>query len=157
MERISYKDVPTEIFSRLRAIEDYLDRTSIDKKLRELICLRVSQLNGCAYCVDMHHKELKNTGESELRLSSLVVWRETPYFTRKERATLAYAEALTGDIYHPLEDEIYNALDTFYSKEEISNLTLVISQINTWNRLMKAFQFTPGLYKVEESVSNQVM
>lgn len=154
MERISYKDVPTEIFTTLRAIEDYLDRSTIEKKLRELICLRISQLNGCAYCVDMHHKALKHCGETELRLSSLVVWRETPYFSPKERAILAYAEVLTGDIYLPIEDKIYAALETFYTKKEISILTLIISQINTWNRLMKAFQFTPGLYKVTEPVSN---
>ena len=154
MERISYKDVPTEIFTKLRAIEDYLDNSTIEKKLRELICLRISQINGCAYCVDMHHKELKSTGETELRISSLVVWQETPYFTPKERAALLYAEALTGDIYPPIGDDIYNSLDTFYSKEEISNITLIISQINTWNRLMKAFQFTPGRYKVAETVRN---
>lgn len=154
MERISYKDVPTEIFTKLRAIEDYLDNSTIERKLRELICLRISQINGCAYCVDMHHKELKSTGETELRISSLVVWHETPYFTPKERATLAYAEALTGDIYAAIEDDIYNTLDTFYSTEEISNITLIISQINTWNRLMKAFQFTPGIYKVAGTVTN---
>ncbi len=151
MERISYQEVPGEMYVKLRAIEEYLDRSTIKKTLRELICLRISQLNGCAYCVDMHHKELQSCGETDLRLSSLVVWRETPYFNPKERATLEYAEALTGDIHLPLQAKVYDALEAFYTKEQIIAVTLVITQINTWNRLMKAFQFTPGQYKVPKS------
>ena len=150
MERITYQEVPAEIFEKLRAIEVYLENSFVDKQVLELLRLRISQLNGCAYCVDMHNKELKHLGETELRLSSLVVWQETPYFEEKERAVLHFAEKLTRISEEPLSNKYYDSLLNFFSKEEISNLTLAISQINTWNRLMKVFRFTPGNYKVSE-------
>lgn len=86
MERISYTDVPQEIFTNLMAIENYLDNSTLDLHLLELLRLRVAQKNGCAYCVDMHHKILKKHNETDLRLSSLCVWEETNYFSEKERA-----------------------------------------------------------------------
>ncbi len=150
MERIKYEEVPNEIFLKLREIERYLENSSIDKQFLELLRLRISQMNGCAYCVDMHYKELKNTNETELRLSSLCVWRETPYFTKKERVVLYFAEKLTRITEEPLSDSVFNPLVEYFTKEEICNLALAISQINTWNRLMKVFQFTPGKYKVSE-------
>lgn len=150
MERILYQEVPTEIFEKLRAIETYLENSFIDKQLLELLRLRISQINGCAYCVDMHNKELKHLGETELRLSSLCVWKETLYFTEKERAVLQFAEKLTRITEEPLSNKYYDILLNFFSKEEICNLTLAISQINTWNRLMKVFRFTPGHYTVSE-------
>lgn len=148
MERISYKDIPQGMFEKLRDIEDYLENSSIEFKLLELIRLRVAQKNGCAYCVDMHYKELKHSGESELRLSSLCVWKETPYFTNKERAVLTFTDYLTKLSREPLKDKIFNPLLDFFSKTEICYLTLTISQINTWSRLMKTFKFEPGNYKV---------
>jgi AhpD family alkylhydroperoxidase len=150
MERISYQEVPAEIFEKLRAVEVYLENSSIDKQFLELLRLRVSQINGCAYCVDMHSKGLKHLGETELRLNSLCVWQETPYFSEKERVVLHLAEKLTRITEEPLADQYYDLLPNFFSKEEICNLTLAISQINTWNRLMKVFRFTPGNYKVSE-------
>jgi len=150
MERISYQEVPAEIFEKLRAIEVYLENSSIDRQFLELLRLRISQMNGCAYCVDMHSKELKYLGEPELRLNALCVWQETPYFSKKERAVLHLAEKLTRITEEPLADLYFDSLPNFFSKEEICNLTLAISQINTWNRLMKVFRFTPGNYKVSE-------
>lgn len=149
MERISYQDVPTEIFEKLRAVEDYLD-TTIEKPLRELLNLRISQINGCAYCVDMHYKELKHTNETELRMASLCVWKETPYFSDKKRAVLQLAERLTKLNGEPIPESAFKPLFDFFSKAEICNLALAITQINTWNRLMIAFQFTPGNYEVTE-------
>ncbi|WP_298417139.1 carboxymuconolactone decarboxylase family protein [uncultured Kordia sp.] len=146
MERISYGDIPTGMFDYLRKTEDFIEKSSLEKQLLELIKLRVSQKNGCAYCVDMHYKELKKTGETELRLSSVCVWEETPYFTEKERAVLAFADSLTKLHRTPFPDEVYNPLLKFFSKEEICMVTLTITQINTWNRLMKTFLFTPGNY-----------
>ncbi|NQY31023.1 MAG: carboxymuconolactone decarboxylase family protein [Flavobacteriaceae bacterium] len=150
MERITYQDIPNGMFENLRAIEDFIDNSSLDEKLVEMIKLRTSQKNGCAYCVDMHYKELKHLGETELRLSSLCVWEETPYFTEKERAVLYFTDALTKLNHSPISDQLYNPLLNFFSKKEICYLTLVISQINTWNRLMKVFSFTPGNYKVNQ-------
>ncbi len=150
MERITYQDIPKGMFENLRAIEDFMEQSSLDSKLLELIKLRASQKNGCAYCVDMHYKELKHLGETELRLSSLCVWEETPYFTEKERAVLYFTEALTKINRSPIANQVYDALLDFFSKEQITYLTLAISQINTWNRLMKVFAFTPGNYKVNQ-------
>lgn len=150
MERITYPDIPKGMFENLRAIEDFIDQSPLDPKLLELIKLRTSQENGCAYCVDMHYKELKHLGETELRLSSLCVWEETPYFTEKERAVLFFTEALTNLNRSPLANQVYDSLLDYFSKEEITYLTLAISQINTWNRLMKVFAFTPGNYKVNQ-------
>jgi AhpD family alkylhydroperoxidase len=117
-------------------------------QLLELVRLRVSQKNGCAYCVDMHYKLLKNEEETELRLSSLCVWEETPYFTDKERAVLKFTDSLTKLDRTSIPDEIFNSLLEYFTKEEISYLTLAISQINTWTRLMKTFKFTPGNFKI---------
>lgn len=150
MERISYQEVPAEIFDKLRAVESYLENLTIGAPLLELLRLRVSQINGCAYCVDMHYKELKHTNETELRMSSLCVWKETPYFSDKERAALQLAESLTNLNGEPIPESVYTPLFEFFSKSDICNLALAITQINTWNRLMIAFQFTPGNYKVSE-------
>lgn len=150
MERITYQDIPKGMFENLRAIEDFIEQSSLEPKLLELIRLRASQKNGCAYCVDMHYKELKHLGETELRLSSLCVWEETPYFTDKERAVLYYTDALTKLNRSPIADQVYNELLDFFSKEEITYLSLAISQINTWNRLMKVFAFTPGNYNINQ-------
>jgi len=148
MERISYQDIPKGMFEKLRDIEDYLENSSIEFKLLELIRLRVAQKNGCAYCVDMHHKELKAIGESDLRLASLCVWAETPFFTNKERVVLTFTDYLTKLSREPLKDAIYNPLLEHFSKTDICYLTLAISQINTWTRLMKTFKFEAGKYKV---------
>ena len=150
MERITYQDIPKGMFENLRAIEEFIDNSSLDPKLLELIKLRASQKNGCAYCVDMHYKELKHLGETELRLSSVCVWEETPYFTEKERAVLYFTDALTKLNRSPITSHVYNSLLDFFTKEQITYLTLAISQINTWNRLMKVFAFTPGNYKVNQ-------
>lgn len=147
MERISYQEVPSEIFAKLRSIEDYLERSTIGKPLLDLLRLRVSQVNHCSYCVDMHHKDLVSYGETDLRLSCLTVWQETSFFSEKERVVLTFAEAVTKLKSERVPDSIFNPLQEFFNKEEICNLTLAVSQINTWNRLMKVFQFTPGYYK----------
>lgn len=149
MERITYNDIPKGMFDQLMSIENFINNSSIDIKLLELIRLRVAQKNGCAYCVDMHHKELQHLQETDLRLSSLCVWKETPYFTEKERAVLQFTDTLTKLSREPIKDEVYTPLEAFFSKEEICYVTLAISQINTWTRLMKTFRFTPGNYKVE--------
>jgi len=150
MERITYQDIPNGMFENLRTIEDSIINSTLDKKLIEMIRLRTAQMNGCAYCVDMHYKELKHFGETELRLSSLCVWEEAPYFSEIEMATLYFTDAVTKLKRKPIPHNIYNPLLNFFSKEEICFLTLAISQSNTWNRLMKVFEFTPGNYKVSD-------
>ncbi|WP_276390690.1 carboxymuconolactone decarboxylase family protein [Eudoraea chungangensis] len=147
MERINYQDIPNGMFDILLKTESFINESTLDFKLLEIMRLRVAQKNGCAYCVDMHHKELKKTNENDLRLSSLCVWEETPYFTDQERAVLKFTDILTELPSEPISDKFYNPLLNFFSKEEICMLTLAISQINTWTRLMKTFRFIPGNYE----------
>jgi alkylhydroperoxidase family enzyme len=96
----------------------------------------------------MHHKEATNMGETELRLHSLVAWRETPYYTEQEKAVLAYAEALTYSAQQEVSDELFNNLASYFSKAAIADLTVAIAQINSWNRINKAFKTIPGVYKI---------
>ena len=148
MERISFSEIPQEMLKQLMGLEHYINSSGIEIKLLELMRLRVAQLNGCAYCVDMHHKELKHLDETDLRLSSLVVWRETNYFSDKEKAVLNFTEVATKLDGKPILDKDFERLSAFYSKREIVMLTLAVAQINTWTRLMKTFQIEPGHYKV---------
>jgi len=152
MERFKYQDIPNGMFENLISTEEFINNSSLDMHLLELIRLRVAQKNGCAYCVDMHHKELKHIGETDLRLSSLCVWKEAPYFSEKEIAALNLTDVLTKMSRDPLPEEVFEALTPHFNKEEICYLTLAISQINTWTRLVKIFKFTPGNYQVRELV-----
>lgn len=149
MERIGYQDIPEGMFENLLETENYINGSSLGMHLLEMVRLRVSQINGCAYCVDMHHKELKHAGESELRLSSLCVWSATPYFSDKERAVLQFTEALTRLGVQGISEAVFDDLQKYFSKNEICFLTLAVSQINTWTRLMKTFQFSPGNHKIQ--------
>lgn len=149
MQRISYQDIPEGMFDNLMETENFINKSSLDFNLLELIRLRVAQKNGCAYCVDMHHKELKHLNETDLRLSSLCVWEETNYFNDEEVAVLKFTDTLTKLSRGPIPDEVYDPLLSFFSKEEISYLTLAVAHINTWTRLMKTFRFIPGQYKVQ--------
>lgn len=147
-QRISYEEVSPNTFAGLNKTEAFLKTSGFDLKLLELIKYRVSQINGCAFCLDMHHKEAIDKGESELRLHSLPAWRECPYFQDYERASLAFAEALTNINLTGISDEIYEELERFYSKQEIATLTMAISSINTWNRINQTFRTVPGNYEV---------
>ena len=148
MERIAFKNIPKEMIEKLMAIENYLSSTTLDLKLLELMRLRVAQINKCAYCVDMHYKELKHTGESELRISTLSVWRETSFFTEKEKAMLQFTEAVTNLNNGNVTNAHFNALKPHFTEDEICNLLFAITQINTWTRISHTFQFEPGHYSV---------
>jgi len=129
----------------LYGIGSYLKKSSVEKQLLELVDFRVSQLNACAYCLDMHSKELRAMGETEQRLYGLSAWRECPYYTPRERAALEWAEAITK--VHVTE-EVYRVVKAEFSDEELIDLTLGITTINTWNRFNVAFENTPGTYQV---------
>lgn len=136
------------MLEKVREVEELLHKSSVSPSILYLIKLRASQINGCAYCVDMHHKELKHMGESDLRLSSLCVWEDTPYFSARERAVLSFTEALTNLSGAAISDEVYQLLASHFNKEEIAFITLAVSTINVWNRLMTTFRFEPGKYQV---------
>lgn len=149
MERISNADIPAGMFDQLLATEHFINDSSLPMFLLEIIRLRVAQLNGCAYCVDQHHKELKHQGETDLRLSSLCVWPETPYYSDRERVVLEFTERLTQLGEASIPNELFERLREHFSKQEICFLTLAVAQINTWTRLMKTFRFTPRRFQVQ--------
>ena len=153
MERISYNDVPENFLSALLKGQDYVDSSGLDKGLLELIRMRVSQINSCAYCLDMHFKEGIEAGESALRLISVSAWREAPYYSPKEQAVLNFAEKLT--YMHPDESSegLHDELSKHFSKKEIAFLTLAIIQINSWNRLVRSFGTVAGNYQVKKKAA----
>jgi AhpD family alkylhydroperoxidase len=135
------------VYDAMDALDQYLATCSVDEYLLHLVRLRASQINGCAYCVDMHWKDLRALGEGEQRLYSLDAWRECPYYTDRERAALAWAEAVTlitdGHVPEPLFDEVRS----HFSETELSDLTLAVATINAWNRLSISARLVPGAYQ----------
>lgn len=146
-QRLSFQDAPKGLLDGLMKTEFFLKKSGLDLKLQEIIKYRVSQINSCAYCLDVHHKDAINLGETELRLHSLAAWKESPYYSEKERAALLYAEVLTNANQQEVGDTLFNTLSNLFSKSEITELTIAITQINSWNRINKAFRTTPGNYK----------
>jgi AhpD family alkylhydroperoxidase len=153
MERISQKDAPQGMFQVMLQVQQYIDNSGLDIKLLELVRMRVSQINSCAYCLDMHFKEGVAAGETPLRLISVSAWRETPYYSPAEQAALAFAETLTHLPAEEHSDHIHDELNKYFSKEEIAKLTLAVVQINSWNRLVRSFGTVPGKYQVKERVT----
>ncbi|MEY8760701.1 carboxymuconolactone decarboxylase family protein [Chryseobacterium tongliaoense] len=143
--RINLFEKGKKAITPIFGINQYLKHSTIDRKLMELIDFRISQINQCAYCLDMHSKELRAMGETEQRLYGLSAWRETPYYTDRERAALEWAEAVNS-LHVP--DTAYENAKKQFSEEEIIDLTLVVNAINVWNRFNIAFQQVPGDYQV---------
>ncbi len=134
-ERIRMEDVEPGALQAMLAVEKYVDRTSIDKKLKELIKIRTSQINGCAFCLNMHTKEARELGETEQRIYALNAWRETPYFTPEERAVLALTEAVTLVAESHVPDDVYNDAAQYFDEKQLSEIIMQIVVINSWNRL----------------------
>jgi len=130
-----------------RSLQTYVDSCGLDHRLMELVKIRASQLNGCAYCLDMHTKDARADGETEQRLYALSAWKETPFYTERERAALAWTEAVTRIAPEQVDDQRYQALCAHFSEKEIVDLTLVIIVINGWNRLSVSFRTPPGTYQ----------
>jgi AhpD family alkylhydroperoxidase len=147
-QRIGFEEFPTDISQSLLKIEIAVKKSGIDIKLLELMKLRASQINGCAYCIDMHFKEARHHGETDLRLYSVGVWRECPFYTEKEKSALLFTEALTNVSQNDISDEIFAELEKYFSKAEITLLTMASCQINTWNRINIAIKTLPGNYVV---------
>jgi len=149
MLRINQNEIPEGVFKAMRQVQDYIRNSGIDPLLIELLDTRVSQINGCAYCLDMHSKEAMHRGETLQRLISLSVWRETGYYTPKERAVLDFAERLTNLQEEKESDDLHDELKKYFSNAEIANLSLAVAQINSWNRLVKSFGTIAGTYEVK--------
>ena len=128
-------------------LERYVRESGLEPALLELVKMRTSQINGCAYCLDMHSKDARAAGETEQRLYLLNAWREAPFYTERERAALAWTEALTLISENDVPDEIYNEVRQHFSEEELVNLSLAVVTINGWNRLAIGFRSQPGEYQ----------
>lgn len=129
-------------------LEGYVRKSSgLEITLIELVKMRSSQINGCAYCIDMHSKDARAAGETEQRLYALNAWRETPFFSQRERAALEWAEAITLIAHGHAPDDVYARVRESFSEEEIVGLTFAIATINAWNRLAIALRSVPGSYQ----------
>jgi AhpD family alkylhydroperoxidase len=150
--RIESRNVNPRIMQLLLAVEGYLHDSNLGSRLLHLVKTRASQINGCAYCLDMHTKDARAEGESEQRLYALDAWRETPFFDERERAALEWTEAVTRVADTHVPDEVYERVSRHFNEQELVDLTLAVANINTWNRLNVAFRsvagsYRPGMYK----------
>ena len=145
--RIQYAKIAPGAMTAMLALETYVLRCGLERSLIELVKLRASQINGCAYCVDMHTKDARAEGETEQRLYAVMVWEETPFFTERERAALAWTEAVTLVSQEHVPDDVYQQARGSFSETELVNLTLAIIAINGWNRLALSFRTVPGTYQ----------
>ncbi|HVV02418.1 MAG TPA: carboxymuconolactone decarboxylase family protein [Verrucomicrobiae bacterium] len=145
--RLDYMKAAPDGFKAMRELEIYARRSGLEPSLLELIKTRASQINGCAFCLDMHTKDARARGEQEQRLYTLSAWRETPFFTERERAALEWTEAITLVSDTHVTDETYELVRKHFNEKEIVDLTLALVAINGWNRLAIAFRSVPGEYQ----------
>ena len=143
-QRLNYIQQSPELFKKFLEFSNQLKDSAIEQSIRDLVSTRASQINGCGFCVDMHVKEARLHGERELRLHHLAVWRESTLFAPRERAALAWTEALTKLAELGVPDDIYERVRTQFSEKELSDLTYEIMSINAWNRANVAFRTVPG-------------
>ncbi len=146
-ERIDYTKITPEGYRAMSGLERYVRGSGLEPSLLELVKLRASQINGCAYCIDMHWKDARARGESEQRLYGLMAWRESPYYTERERAALAWTEAVTLIAESHVPDELYEEVRQSFTETELVNLTFALVAINGWNRLAISFRTEPGTYQ----------
>lgn len=145
--RIDFAKVVPGAVRAMYGLEKYLSEASIEAPLRELVKLRASQINGCAYCVDMHTKDARAAGETEQRLYGLVAWREAPYYSARERAALEWTDALTLVADNHVPDDLYQRTRQQFNEQELADLTLAVAQINAWNRIAISTRVEPGSYQ----------
>jgi AhpD family alkylhydroperoxidase len=151
--RLDYPKVAPEAYMAMRGLEAYVRQCGLEPSLIELVKIRASQLNGCAYCIDMHTKDARARGETEQRIYALSAWRETPFFSDRERAALAWTEVVTLVAEGPIEDEDYEDVREQFDEKALVDLTLAIVAINGWNRLAISFGSVPGSYRPQEPAS----
>lgn len=145
--RIHYAKAAPGVYDAMDSLDQYLQSCGLEKPLLMLVQLRASQINGCAYCLDMHWKDLRALGESEQRLYSLDAWRECPYYSERERAAFAWTEAVTRVSEGQVPDAVYEEVRPHFSEKELADLTLAVAAINAWNRISIAGRLVPGGYQ----------
>ena len=146
-ERLKAARVSPGAYQAMYGLSRYVKESGLELSLRELVKVRASYMNGCAYCIDMHTKDARAAGETEGRLYAVPVWRETPFFTPRERAALAWAEAVTDIARSGVPDAVYDAVRAEFSEREVVDLTMAVVEINAWNRIAIAFRAEPGSYQ----------
>jgi AhpD family alkylhydroperoxidase len=151
--RLDYGKAAPEVRKIMLDFYERVSHLGLDEKLLMLVYLRASQLNGCAYCIDMHAKDLRAHGETEQRVYMLDAWRESPFYSPQERAALAWTEAVTKLDNREVPDAVYDEAKAAFSEAELAKLTLAIVEINCWNRLNVAFRTVPGGYKPRVQVA----
>lgn len=139
-KRANYLKAAPDAIEAFTTAGEYLDRSSIEPKLRYLVELRVSQINGCAYCIGLHSRQLRKEGEKEKRLDSLLVWHEVSYFDKRERAALEWAEAVTRVESTRVPDSLYEKVSEHFSEKELVDLTFIVANMNLWNRIAISFR-----------------
>jgi AhpD family alkylhydroperoxidase len=154
--RMSYKSVDPVAYKALLNMEDYVEGCGLEVSLLDLVRLRASQINGCAYCLDMHTKDARASGETEQRLYALNAWEETPFYTDRERAALAWTEAVTLVADGHVPDALYAQVKTHFTDQELISLTMAVVTINSWNRMSIAFRSVPGAYKSDRQPQHAV-
>ena len=143
-KRVIIKDIEPKAYEAMFGLEKYLSKSNLEPALKELIKIRVSQINGCAYCIDLHTKDARKMGETEQRIYALNAWRETPFFTEKERAVLALAEEVTF-INKGVSDETYQNVAKILDEQTLAQAIMAIITINAWNRIGISTHMQPGL------------
>lgn len=141
--RYDYNQKSPEAIRGLLEIEKYVHSSGLEPSLHELVKIRASQINGCAYCTDLHTRDARKAGETEQRIYALTAWRETPFFTERERAALEWTETLTQISRHRVSDELYSYVRLHFSEEELIALSMAVISINSWNRLAISFKKEP--------------
>lgn len=145
--RLAYARLSPAAYRAMLALNDVAENSGLERSLVELVKIRASQINGCAYCIDMHTIDARAGGETEQRIYLLDAWREAPFYTDRERAALAWAEAVTLVSESHVPDEVYEEALRHFSEEELVNLTWAVVTINSWNRIAVSFRSEPGKYQ----------
>ena len=144
--RLNFARVAPGVYDAMDALDQYVAKCGLEESLLHLVRLRASQINGCAYCIDMHWKDLRVLADSEQRLYSLDAWRECPYYSDRERAALAWTEAVTRIEGH-VPDAVYKEAAAHFNEKELCDLTLAAAAINAWNRISISARLVPGMYQ----------
>lgn len=152
--RIPFARFPQGAYKAMSGLEAYIHSTGLEHQLVHLLKMRASQINGCAYCLDMHSKDARALGETEQRLYGLDAWREAPYYTDRERAALTWIESLTLITEGHVPDEVYEEVRKVFSEQELVDLTMVAVAINGWNRIAIAFRAEAGSYQPKRTAIN---
>jgi AhpD family alkylhydroperoxidase len=145
--RMNYINAPKDVTKAMTDLQEHVTNSGLDPKLLNLVYLLVSRINGCAYCIDMHSKDLRALDETDLRIDLVSVWAESPCYTDRERAAFAWAESVTNVSETHIPEDVFTRARQQFSEEELAKLTLAVVTINGWNRFAISFRFEPGHYK----------